>query len=106
MANPVSSIEDRKPQPDLVVINYIIKISQMETRSEERRKKNYTMMRSIVDYGMGLVIFGFGIFFMVAPRLGKQFDIEPVLMYFFAGLCIIYGGWRIYRGYKKNYYSE
>lgn len=78
----------------------------MDNYGEERRRKSYALMRSIVDYGMGLVIFGFGIFFIIAPRLGKQFDIEPVLMYFFAGLCIIYGAWRIYRGYKKNYFSE
>lgn len=78
----------------------------MENRTDERRKKNYSQMRSIVDYSMGLVIFGFGIYFMFAPGKGAQFDIEPVLMYFFAGLCIVYGAWRIYRGYKKNYYTE
>jgi hypothetical protein len=72
----------------------------------EKRSKNYILMRSVMDYGMGLVIFGFGIFFAMAPRLGINFNIEPFFRYIFAGMCIIYGGWRIYRGYKKNYYSE
>jgi cation transport ATPase len=78
----------------------------MEDLREERRRKNYARMRSVVDCTMGVVIFGFGIYFMIEPSKGTQFDIEPVLMYFFAGLCLLYGGWRIYRGYKQNYFSE
>ena len=78
----------------------------MATDHEDNRSKNYLVMRSVMDYGMGLVIFGFGIFFAIAPRVGVEFNIEPFFRYFFAGMCILYGGWRIYRGYKKNYYSE
>ncbi len=78
----------------------------METDQREKRAKNYVIMRSVMDFGMGLVILGFGIFLMIAPRLGIEFNIEPFFRYFFAGMCIVYGSWRIYRGIKKNYYSE
>lgn len=78
----------------------------METEQSERRTKNYMLRRSVMDYGMGLVILGCGVFFAIAPRLGIEFNIEPLFRYLFAVLCIIYGAWRMYRGYKKNYYSE
>ena len=75
----------------------------MAIEQRERRVKNYVLMRSIMDIGMGLVIFGFGVFLFLAPRLGIEFNVEPLFRYFFAGMCVVYGGWRIYRGYKKNY---
>ena len=76
----------------------------MENQDADRRNKGYTLMRSIMDYGMGIMIFGIGIFFMLAPQLGFGFQIEPFYRYFFGGLCIVYGIWRVYRGYKKNYF--
>ncbi len=62
------------------------------------------MMRAILDYGMGIMIAGFGLFFLVSPRLGINFSVDNFYRYFFSGLCLLYGGWRIYRGYKKNYF--
>jgi hypothetical protein len=73
---------------------------------QEQRRKRYSSMRSIKDYGMGGLIFLFGIFFLISEKLGFDFEMEPFFKYFFSGLCIVYGAWRIYRGYKKNYYSE
>ena len=78
----------------------------MEIDPKEKRKKSYILMRSVMDYGMGLIIFAFGVFFAVADKVGIEFNIEPFFRYLFSGMCIIYGGWRMYRGYKKNYYSE
>ena len=64
------------------------------------------LMRSVMDYGMGLIILGLGVFFVAAPGLGIGFTVEPFFRYFFGIMCIIYGGWRMYRGYKKDYYTE
>ena len=55
---------------------------------------------------MGFTIFMFGVFFLAAKKLGYDFDLEPAFRYSFAFLCIIYGGWRMYRGYKKDYYTD
>jgi hypothetical protein len=76
----------------------------MEKEAPDRRTKGYILMRTIMDYGMGFLIFGLGIFFLFAPKLGVQFEIDALYRYFFAGLCMIYGGWRVYRGYKKKYF--
>jgi len=78
----------------------------MATDQSEKRAKNYTIMRSVMDLGMGLVILGFGVFLTIAPRIGIAFNIEPLFRYLFAGMCIVYGSWRMYRGIRKNYYSE
>jgi hypothetical protein len=76
----------------------------MENQDSDKRRKGYILMRAIMDYGMGIIIFGFGIFFLFASKLGIGFEIESFYRYFFGGLCIVYGLWRIYRGYKKNYF--
>lgn len=55
---------------------------------------------------MGVVIAGFGVFFALAEKLGMKLSGEPLLRYVFAGMCLLYGFFRIYRGYKKNYYRE
>ena len=51
------------------------------------------------------IIFCLGIFFLLAPRFGVAFDIDKTFRYLFGGLCIIYGLFRVYRGYKKNYFN-
>lgn len=76
----------------------------MENKDPDRRTKGYILMRTIMDYGMGVIIFCIGIFFLLAPKLGISFEIESFYRYFFSGLCMVYGAWRAYRGYKKNYF--
>jgi hypothetical protein len=76
-----------------------------EEQDLDKRAKGYRLRRSIMDYGMGVIIFCLGIFFLMAPRLGVTFGIDDLFRYLFAGLCIIYGIFRVYRGYKKNYFN-
>ncbi len=77
----------------------------MDDNFEDRKAKNYSLMRSILDYGMGIIILCFGFFFAFSEKLGVNFTLDPIFKYFFAGMCILYGGFRIYRGYKKNYFE-
>jgi hypothetical protein len=76
----------------------------MENQTPDRRTRGYVLMRTIMDMGMGILIFGLGIFFLIAPWIGIPFGVDTFYRYLFSGLCIIYGGWRVYRGYKKNYF--
>jgi hypothetical protein len=78
----------------------------MTTNLDEKRRKAYGARRAIMDYGMGATIASFGVFFLAAPYLQIEFAIDPVMRYLFSGLCLLYGGFRIYRGYKKNYFNE
>ena len=76
----------------------------MKNEAPDRRTKGYILMRAILDYGMGVIIFGFGVLFLIAPRLGFNMNVDKDFRYMFSGLCLLYGGWRIYRGYKQNYF--
>ncbi len=71
----------------------------------DKRKRDYALRRAVLDYGMGVIIVGFGIVFLLAPKLGLQLSIDDTFRYIFAGLCILYGGFRIYRGSSKNYFN-
>jgi hypothetical protein len=71
----------------------------------DRRKRNYVLRRAVLDFGMGVIIFGFGILFLLAPKLGLQLSIDNLYRYMFSGLCLLYGGFRIYRGSRKNYFN-
>jgi hypothetical protein len=73
-----------------------------------RRDKGFILMRSIMDYGMGFLWTFMGNFLLFVKyfnaSLASRFD-DPVMKWF--GItCIIYGVFRIYRGYKKNYLKE
>ena len=70
---------------------------------ESRRSGMDRFAHTLLDAGRGLVIFGAGIFFLISDRLGFSLSVDGVYRYSFGGLCLLYGGWRIYRGYKKNY---
>ncbi|MFT4024854.1 MAG: hypothetical protein QM664_13845 [Flavihumibacter sp.] len=78
----------------------------MHTNQQDNRRKRYSLRRSILDYGMGGIILLCGVFFLASEKLNYHFDLEPVFRNTFAFLCIIYGAWRMYRGYKKDYYNE
>ncbi len=77
----------------------------MQNDDPDRRTKGYILMRAIMDFGMGVLIFFLGLFFLFSKKLGFDFNVDNFYRYFFAGLCIVYGGWRAYRGYKKNYFN-
>jgi hypothetical protein len=79
-----------------------------ERQQLSNRDKGYILMRSIMDFGMGILWTSMGIFLLFIKYfntvLQSRFD-DPT-MKIFGGVCIIYGGFRIYRGYKKNYINE
>ena len=75
---------------------------------ERKKKKQVAGMRSMMDYGMGALILLAGLFFFFRGNfklsLNESFppnEIDKI----FGAVCVIYGCWRIYRGYKKNYFK-
>jgi threonine/homoserine/homoserine lactone efflux protein len=74
---------------------------------EKKKRKQVSVMRSMMDYGMGSIFFIFGLFFFFRGKfdidLNKSFppnDIDKIL----GGIFLLYGCWRIYRGYQKKYF--
>jgi threonine/homoserine/homoserine lactone efflux protein len=75
---------------------------------DQQRKKQVSRMRSITDYVMGILFISIGIYFLIYEKLGINiFRREPSPVdYLIGSLFIVYGGWRLYRGYKKNYFRN
>jgi hypothetical protein len=74
---------------------------------ERKRKNDLKRIRSIVDYTMGVLFLGLGIFFFIRYERNiylKYIGSPDVLDIVLGVLFTLYGGWRIYRGYKKNYF--
>ena len=73
---------------------------------EKQKRKQITFMRSLLDYGMGVIFLLVGLFFLFNEKLGFHIlrKSDPLLEKAFGGLCLLYAVWRFYRGYKKNYF--
>jgi hypothetical protein len=77
----------------------------MATEYDDKKLRAYRNRRAMMDYGMGILYLAAGGFLMLADRLGSEVDFLPEpYTYIFGGLLLIYGVFRIYRGYKKNYF--
>lgn len=74
---------------------------------EKQRRKQVAGMRSILDYGMGVLFVLVGAYFLLYEALDMNvFRSKPSVMDKAIGvLFIVYGAWRVYRGYKKNYFK-
>jgi len=64
-------------------------------------------MRSILDYGMGILMIGLGTLFFFHDKLKIQINerITPGAVKILGVIFVLYGAWRIYKGFKKNYFQ-
>ena len=79
----------------------------MQEEPKDERSKNYVLMRTLMDVGMGIIYIGVSLFILFAKRFGFSSAVfDPPFNYLFPGICIAYGAFRIYRGVKKNYFRS
>lgn len=81
-------------------------LEEFEKEPLSDREKAMIRMRSITNYVMGIFLLGAGCFFLFPVKATKPYvdQYDPTIIKIFAAICIIYGLFRIYRGYKKNYF--
>jgi hypothetical protein len=75
---------------------------------EKRKRKQIATMRALLDYGVGTIIACAGLFFFFRDRFDIPFNqsfVPNTMDKIFGAICVLYGSWRIYRGYKKNYFK-
>lgn len=73
------------------------------------RHKGMVRMRTITNYGMGIILVAFGFFFMFPTETTYQYfhrKYDQDMLNVLAVMCWIYGAFRIYRGYQKNYFRD
>ena len=74
---------------------------------EKNKQKRVSFMRSILDYGRGIFFLGMGIllFFHEKFRIPLSESFSEGAVKLLGVIFALYGVWRIYRGYKKNYFQ-
>ena len=76
---------------------------------EKKKRKQLALMKSVMDYGMGLIFIMIGLFFFFRNKIHTSINdylrspdtLDKILGVIF----LIYGSWRIYRGYQKKYFK-
>jgi hypothetical protein len=83
-------------------------LEEFENEPLNEREKAIVRMRSVTNYVMGIFLIIAGCFFMFPLRVTQPYidQYDPVMIKIFALLCMLYGSFRIYRGYKKNYFKN
>lgn len=76
----------------------------MENSYREKRNKNMELMRTVYNIAIGIIILGMGLAILFNDQLGLKITetFDSTLINIFGGACIIYGGFRLFRGLKKN----
>ncbi len=78
----------------------------MEPDFKEKQRKSYNNMQTVYNITMGLLILGIGLMMFFNEKIGlnlaEKFG-DPLMINLFGGLCLLYGGFRLYRGIKKDY---
>ncbi|HZI52848.1 MAG TPA: hypothetical protein VFD56_04065 [Chitinophagaceae bacterium] len=79
----------------------------MSEEYERQKRRRLALRKSVMDYSIGVLIVLAGIFFLIRQNLKLDLNntYPPNEMdKIFGVICLLYGAWRIYRGYKKNYF--
>ncbi|MBI1341525.1 MAG: hypothetical protein GC171_01190 [Terrimonas sp.] len=77
----------------------------MAAEFERKDKQQKLPLHSLYNYIMGVVWLAVGLFFIFHKRLGYdlgRLQDDPVLSNIFGVSAILYGSFRLYRGYSKK----
>ena len=77
----------------------------MDNDFRSRQEKSYILMRRIYDFSMSFLILGMAVVMLFAKKLGimQLVEVDPLFRYLFGGICLLYGGFGLYRGIYPNY---
>jgi hypothetical protein len=83
-------------------------LEEFEKEQLNERDKGYIRMRSTMDFGMGLLWIGMGVFLIFIKKFSAEMAVrfDDPMIKGFGFVCLLYGSFRLYRGYKKNYLRD
>jgi len=76
----------------------------MENDYRVKQKKSYNVMRMTYDLTIAVLLLGMAVVMLFADKLNIEALMDKdneFFRYFFGGLCLLYGGFRLYRGFKR-----
>lgn len=86
------------------------KLSESRKQLERQRqsdRRGYLLFRTMRDFTMSVLILGMAFLLLVGEHIPATrslvLSVDPLMRYMFGGLCLIYGGFRLYRAIKKDY---
>jgi hypothetical protein len=84
-----------------------LKTGFMLEEYEKKKQKQVSFMRSLMNYVMGTFFLCLGGFFFFREYFRIAIERFPAnyMDKILGVICALYGAWRIYRGYKKNYFQ-
>ncbi len=77
----------------------------MEQDFREKQRKNYRTMRMIYDLSMAVFILGMAFILLLAEQLKieRLMLVDSMYRYLMGSVSVLYGGFRLYRGIKRDY---
>ena len=77
----------------------------MENGLRDKRTNSFANTRSLLDFTMGILYIAAAVFLFFAEKLGfEMVNFDKSFRYIFGGICAVYGVWRIYRVYRRDYF--
>ncbi|MEK0422987.1 MAG: hypothetical protein RLZ95_897 [Bacteroidota bacterium] len=70
-----------------------------------RSEKTYRIFRSIYDFTMAALILGCAVVMFAAKyfHLDQVINLDNEWRIIFGCMCLLYGGFRLYRGFQRDY---
>ncbi|MBC7652459.1 MAG: hypothetical protein H7101_11990 [Deinococcales bacterium] len=77
----------------------------MDNNFREKQRNSYLTMRMVYDFGVACLILAMAAAMFFAEKLNIPQIVEKDIMlrYIFGAVCLLYGGFRLYRGIKRDY---
>jgi hypothetical protein len=83
-------------------------LEEFDREPLNEREKGMIRMKSITNYVMGVMIICAGLFFLIPIEATQKFhaSYDSDMLKMMAIVCFVYGAFRIFRGYQKNYFRD
>lgn len=77
----------------------------MYEQHESKHQKAFNTLQSIRHIAMALLFTAMGVMMLFAEKLKIEqlLSFDNIFRYFFGGICFLYGGFRLFRAFKKEY---
>lgn len=78
---------------------------EMENPYRQRSQEKFLTLRRVYDLTMAILILAVALALVFLDRIAANltFTAEPLYRFGFAGVCFLYGLFRLYRGIKNPY---